>query len=202
MYSKLQLQNKLYQLKSYSISRNPNTSELFIPLDEAFNKYFGSNASSISSELNDTVKYLYADIMRRTMKFENEFDKKLPTDYPTGYYNLEECFTDFSEIINISNEAFYNGFVGEAEVVTSNTYIDKWVSEFNSDADLNKIQALTNWCRTSHGDSPMINLLEDQGNVKVLPKKEELINKIYLDRKLLIIIKLFELSTYIPTKLR
>lgn len=210
MNTKSEINAKIAALKAYSISHEAGTEALFTPLEEAVATYFDADKGAVSAACEDVVKYMYNDISRRTTVFEHEFDMKLPTNYPAGYNDMTECFADFSEIMQITNADFYAAFVEGVdedtgiEGIQSNTYIDKWVEELEAAAtdDVNKVQNLAEWCKNSGGSCDVINLLENKGNVVSQLTKDQIVNKIYVEKNLLNIIQLLGLSTYVPTSLR
>lgn len=210
MNTKSEIIAKIAALKAYSKSQEPETEALFTPLEEAASAYFDGDKGAVSAALEDVIKYMYNDISRRTTIFEHNFDMHLATNYPAGYYDITECFADFSEIMQISNADFYAAFeegidedTGE-ECIVSNSYIDKWVEDLEEAAteDVNKVQYLAEWCKNSGGSCDVINLLENKGEIIEQLTKDEIVNQIYIETNMLNTIQSLGLTTYIPTYLR
>lgn len=205
--TKQQILDKISQLKAYSIGKDPATGALFTPYEQAVNNYF-SGTADIDRPLTDVIKYMYNDIWRRNTVYERNFPLSLPTDYPTGYNDITECFYQFSELLSISNETFYAGFVFESsggeqptQVPTSNKYLEKWTPEVQQAkaSDKSNIEKLAEWCKNSEGNSDVISLLEDRGRIVSTLEMREIADIIYIDRKLLNIIKQLNLAVYIPS---
>lgn len=137
MYSESEINDRVAELKAYSAEQDASTAVLFVPLETALSSYF--SASDLTEALRDVVKYMYNDIQRRTTVYETEWPDNLPTDFPTGYYDLRGCFYDFSQLMTITDAAFYAGFVFAASpeggsAVSSNTYLDAWTAGITSAA--------------------------------------------------------------------
>ena len=202
-----QIIQKIAELKAYSMVQNAATGALFAPLEEAIAAYYASVRSDISAACEDVVKYMYNDIVRRTTIYEHFFDAALPTDFPAGYADLGDCFTDAGIILSTANNVFYAAFVYAPDPVTSisgpvsNSYINIWASLFTEakTKDKARLDNLAEWCKNSGGSSDVIDLLEDKGEEISSKNREEIAAIIYLDKNLLEIINTLGLTTYIPS---
>lgn len=206
MYSESEINAKVAELKAYSAEQDASTAVLFTPLETALSSYF--SASDLTAALRDVVKYMYNDIQRRTTVYETEWPDNLPTDFPTGYYDLRGCFYDFSQLMTITNAAFYAGFVFSTSpeggsAVSSNTYLDAWTAGITSAAS-SEASAASNvaaWCKDAGGNSDLIDLLEDRGTVVSSMSREEIAEEIYVNRGVLEIINSRGLDVYVPSYL-
>ena len=210
MNTRPEIVSKIAALKAYSVARNASTAAVIAPLEAAAADYFDGGSAAVSAACEDVVKYMYNDIARRTTIYEHYFDANLPTEYPTGYDDVTECFADFSGIMAVSNAAFYAAFVSATDPETgvsgivSNTYVDTWVTMLTQakTGDVAKLNTLAEWCKNSGGSSDVIDLLEDKGNEISSKSREEIAAIIYMDKKLLEVIYARGLSTYVPSYLQ
>lgn len=202
-------------LKAYSVAADSATESLFEPCYTAVNAYFSGDDAGLSQALEDVVKYLYNDITRRTTEFEHNFDMRLPTDYPTGYNDITECFYKFAELLGTNEQQFFNAFVyglpegsGEGgaaqEIPVSNPYLDRWTQEITAATtqDLENVKNLAEWCKNSGGCCDLICLLENRGRVVKQKELKEKARIIYYDKKLLEVATARKLNVYVPSYFR
>lgn len=207
MISLSEVNAKIDSLKAYSVSQNATTETLFTPLYTATTSYFQAS-TDISSQLREVIKYMYNDIYRRNVVYQYNYDVSLPTDYPTGYTDIRECFYTFSALMSISNETFYTGFVfsssGTSQTAVSNSYIDSWVAEIGQahTTESSNLAALADWCKNSEGDSDLISVVEDRGTITSSLTMKQIATMIYIDRYAKEIITEKSLTTYIPSYLK
>lgn len=208
LYTKDQILEKIAVLQAYSEAKDARTAALFTPLISAANTYYGDK-SAVSAALEDVVKYMYNDISRRTTVYEQQFDAKLPTNFPVGYDDIRDCFANLEEVMTVSEETFYAAFVFGPDPVTgvtgpqSNSYIDSWTALLTSGVtdDLANVKTLADWCCNSGGSADVIDLVEDKGDEVLSLSREEIVSQIYIDKNLLAVINVFRLSTYVPSYL-
>lgn len=202
---------KLDALKNYSIAADPATEELFSPCYAAVTAYFSGGNTGLSEALEDVVKYMYNDLTRRTTVFEYNFDMRLATDYPKGYNDITDCFYKFTELLEVTNQQFFDAFVyglpesagGEeaTEIPLSNPYLDSWTAEITAATaeDLENVKALAEWCKNSGGSSDLICLLENRGRIVEQEELKEKARVIYFDKKLIEVVEARILNVYIPS---
>lgn len=218
LYTKQQLNTKINELKAYCKSNKPkpttvgatgtyNWDGFLSPLYTAINNYFDADLLKISGEINFMIQGMYVDIQRRNAIYENDdqFDFNHPINYPVGYSDVTECFYDFSPIMNTSNNTFLASCsFGESETgepTISSEVLDGWVEEINvsRESEYQNIFTLGNWCADSGYCCDLINLLEDRGKIVSIKGRREIAEIIYINRKVLEVIRFFGLSSYIPT---
>lgn len=200
---------KISILKAYSAGVNPLAETFFAPLETAVNSYF--TQANIETELTNVVKYLYVDIWRRNTVFEYDYPLNLPTNFPTGWADVRQCFYQFSQLMAISNEDFYAAWIFEQPplgqplpdnpVPISNTLIDAWIPEINQakTTDKSNLVTLAEWCKNSEGDSDIISLLEERGRITSTLLMRQIAEEIYIARGVLEIIKDRNAGVYIPS---
>ena len=137
--------------------------------------FTGDNVAMVQA-LEDVAKYMYNDIYRRTTTYQFKFDMGLSTNYPQGYNDIEQCFYQFTELLTVTEQQFFNAFVyglppndpmATEQIPLSNPYLDRWTTEITDavDGDLQNVQALAEWCKNSGGKSDLICLFENRGVV-------------------------------------
>ena len=204
---------KLNALKEYSVAADAATGILFEPVFAAIEEYFNSDNARIVQALEDVAKYMYNDIYRRTTKYQFEFDMGLSTDYPQGYNDIKQCFYQFTELLTVTNQQFFNAFVyglppdnpmATEQVPLSNSYLNRWMAEITAaiTGDLKNVQDLAEWCKNSGGKSDLICLFENRGVVIKQLSVKEIAIVIYRDKKLLEVVKERGLKVYIPSYLK
>lgn len=204
MITQSQVVAKIDSLKAYSVAQNATTANLFAPLYSAVTSYFSTGQSAVKA-MSDVIKYMYNDIWRRNTVYEINIPLNLPTNYPLGYSDIRQCFYQFSQLMSISNESFYAGFVftglAPAVVATSNSYITTWIPEISAagSGDISNLNSLAEWCKNSEGDSDLISILEDRGTIKSTMTMRQISNDIYKNRHALEVIHERAQGTYIPT---
>lgn len=211
--SKESILQKLNALKEYSVAADTATGILFEPVFAAIEKYFNSDNSGMVQALEDVAKYMYNDISRRTTIFQYEFDMGLSTNYPQGYNDVEQCFYQFTELLTVTNQQFFDAFVygmppdnpaATGQVPLSNSYLDRWATEITAaiTGDLKNVQDLAEWCKNSGGKSDLIALFENRGIIIKQLTVKEIATVIYRDKKLMDVVKKRGLKVYIPSYLK
>lgn len=219
--SKSQVIARLDELQEYSVAEDakratPSEAAIrgfFTPVYAAVNTYFAAGGN-VSGVLREIAQFMCFDIMRRTTKYEREFSMGLRSDFPAGYYDISECFYQFSQLLSVSNAEFYAAFSygvpvdpagggGTAVVPLSNSYLTAWATELplQPEADLARLNALNDWCQDA-GDSDLVALFENQGKIIEHLELQEIARIIYVDRKLKAVIAARGLSVYVPSYLK
>lgn len=213
LYSKEQLYAKIDEFKAYCKDNSPeiagatgafNWDSFFSPLYASINAYFTADMSDVSNEVNFLIEAMYADLLRRTTKheFDYQFKFNISTNYPQGYSDLRDCFHDFSNIINTSNETFFNSCILDITAFTIKSDLrDSWIAAIGTahTSDYEKVSTLANWCADTGSCCDLINLLENRGKILEINGTRENAKIIYIDRHVLEVIRLFNLTSYIPT---
>lgn len=219
MITKSQAIAKLDALKAYSIAQNSQYSSqytsLMQPVYALVNTYFGSMPEGMKKALGDYVFQTYCDLYNRNVVYSDPVDMGLPTDFPTGYNDIRQCFYQFASLMSVTNAQFYAAWVmgtpeGGTGGVTptpepvSNTYLDSWTTELTSapQDDVSRINNVVEWCKNASDSTNLIYLLEDQGEVKSYKDSEEIAKIIYVDHGLLEVIQSRGYNIYVPTYLR
>lgn len=213
MYTQAEVSAKITALKTYSVAQDPQTADLFTPVETAVQEYFAAG-TNLAGPLRDVVKYMYNDIARRTTVYETDWQDNLPTDYPAGYNDVRSCFYDFAELMTVDNATFFAAFIYETPtapegggttepVPVSNDYLTDWEADITSatTVDVNEVAALAEWCKNSEGNCDLIDLLEERGKVLEQKSREEIATDIYISRGVLEIIQTRGIDVYIPTYL-
>lgn len=221
MLTQTEIIAKLDTLKTYSIAQKPQFEQYYIalmqPVYTAINTYFSTIPEGMIEALENYVFQTYCDIHTRSIVYENPVEgASLPTDYPTGYNDIRDCFYQFEWVNEITPEAFFNAWVEgipvdpETQLPTgenqplSNPYLTQWASEIST-AHAPEVEAVVNvntWCETNAGSLNLINLLEDQGRILQSSGTQQVANKIYNEHGLLDVLNTRGYSVYIPTYLR
>lgn len=221
MLTQTEIIAKLDTLKTYSIAQKPQFEQYYIalmqPVYTAINTYFSTIPEGMIEALENYVFQTYCDIHTRSIVYENPVEgASLPTDYPTGYNDIRDCFYQFEWVNEITPEAFFNAWVEgipvdpETQLPTgenqplSNSYLTQWASEIST-AHAPEVEAVVNvnaWCETNAGSLNLINLLEDQGRILQSSGTQQVANKIYNEHGLLDVLNTRGYSVYIPTYLR
>lgn len=221
MLTQTEIIAKLDTLKSYSITQKPDFepyyTALMQPVYTAVTTYFSTIPEGMIEALENYVFQTYCDIHTRSIVYENPVEgASLPTDYPTGYNDIRDCFYQFEWVNEITPEAFFNAWVEgipvdpETQLPTgenqplSNPYLTQWASEIST-AHAPEVEAVVSvnaWCETNAGSLNLINLLEDQGRILQSSGTQQVANKIYNEHGLLDVLNTRGYSVYIPTYLR
>lgn len=211
--SKESVLQKINALKEYSVAADAATGILFEPVFVAVEKYFNGDNAAMAQALEDVAKYMYNDIYRRTTTYQFEFDMGLSTNYPQGYNDIEQCFYQFTELLTVTEQQFFNAFVyglppndpmATEQIPLSNPYLDRWATEITAaiDGDLQNVQALAEWCKNSGGKSDLICLFENRGVVTKQLNVKDIAVIIYRDKRLLDVAAARALPVYIPSYLK
>lgn len=201
---------KISILKEYSEAADAATGVLFEPVFVAVEKYFNGDNVAMVQALEDVAKYMYNDIYRRTTTYQFKFDMGLSTNYPQGYNDIEQCFYQFTELLTVTEQQFFNAFVyglppndpmATEQIPLSNPYLDRWTTEITDavDGDLQNVQALAEWCKNSGGKSDLICLFENRGVVTNQLNVKDIATIIYRDKRLIDVVAARELPVYIPS---
>lgn len=222
MITKIEVLTKINDLLTYSNSQAPQYqskfSSLMQPLISAVNVYFDAVPEGMKKALEDYVFQTYCDIYNRNIVYSNPISVELPSDFPTGYDDLRQCFYQFAELMSVTNAQFYaawvigvpegsgddSGGVQPTPEPLNNTYLDSWTPEVTSapQDDVNRVNAVVDWCANACDSLMLPNLLEDQGEVVSYKETEEIAKIIYVDHGLLEVIQSRGYNIYIPTYLR
>ena len=129
-----------------------------------------------------------------------------------------ECFYSFDKIFNISNEDFFAQFVYVTQethessetpdsstslevekIIQNNFLIDEWIEDITTykDSELDKLNELYNYLRYSDNDSYLYQIFEDFQSTLTI-EKNEILEDIYIRRKVLDVINNFGITAYIP----
>lgn len=212
---------KLNELKSYSISQKPQFEQYYTSLMEsvytAVNTYFETTPSGMIEALENYVFQTYCDIHTRSIVYENPVEgASLPTNYPTGYNDIRDCFYQFDWVNEITPQAFFNAWVegqptdpitglpeGDIQPL-SNPYLSEWTSEINTAhaPEVEAVISVNTWCENNAGSLNLINLLEDQGRILQSKDTQQVANTIYNEHGLMDVLNTRGYSVYIPTYLR
>lgn len=220
MITKSQAIAKLDALKAYSIAQNSQYSSqytsLMQPVYTLVNTYFDTAPDGMKKALDEYVFQTYCDIYARNVIYSDPIkDIALPTDFPTGYDDIRQCFYRFTSLMGVTNAQFYGAWVmgtpeGGTGGVTptpepvSNTYLDTWTTELTSapQDDVSAINKVVEWCKNAADGVIVPNLLEDQGDVVSYKEQQEIAQIIYMDHGLMEVIQSRGYNVYIPTYLR
>lgn len=220
MITKQEVINKLDALKAYSVQQKPDFetyyTELMQPVYDAVNAYFNTSRSNFVKPVTEYIFQAYCDINVRNQQWEIEFPVNYPSDYPTGYNDLRDCFYSFNGLMTVTNEQFFNVWVEETPttetmdntgggtltpVPVSNPYLTTWQTEI-TDAptdELSKINACVEWLKNSGDSTILIDLLEDRGTLISSMEREDIALMIYNDRHVLEVLNERNISAYIPS---
>lgn len=220
MITKIEVLTKINDLLTYSNSQAPQYqskfSSLMQPLIDAVNNYFGIVPEGMKKALDEYVFQTYCDTYSRNVIYSDPIeDVQLPTDFPTGYDDVRQCFYQFTSLLGVTEADFYAAWVigvpegGEGGVTQTpeplnNTYLDAWTPEVTSapQDDVSRVNAVVEWCKNAADGLIIPNLLEDQGNVVSSKEQQEIARIIYMDRGLMEVIQSRGYNVYIPTYLR
>ena len=221
MLTQTEIIAKLDTLKTYSITQKPQFEQYYIalmqPVYTAVNTYFSTIPEGMIEALENYVFQTYCDIHTRSIVYENPVEgASLPTDYPTGYNDIRDCFYQFDWVNEITPETFFNAWVegipvdpethlptGENQPL-SNPYLTQWASEISTAhaPEVEAVVSVNTWCETNASSLNLINLLEDQGRILQSSGTQQVANKIYNEHGLLDVLNTRGYSVYIPTYLR
>lgn len=220
MITKQEVINKLDALKAYSVQQKPDFetyyTELMQPVYDAVNAYFNTSRSNFVKPVTEYVFQAYCDINVRNQQWEIDIPYNYPTDYPTGYNDLRDCFYSFNSLLSITNEQFFNVWVEETPttggtdstgggtltpVPVSNPYLTTWQTEITDapTGELSKINACVEWLKNSGDNTILIDLLEDRGTLISSMEREDIALMIYNDRHVLEVLNERNISAYIPS---
>ena len=234
MFNKQQVLEKIGALLAYTIAQIPTLSysetahfeakyvSLTSSMKSSVSAYFGANRSQFKKPLDDLGLYLHNDIWQRNAEWDVKFDMKFGTDYPKDYSDLTKLFYDFTWLMELTNEAFFNAWVyGVPETATatasdeggetlappeplSNSYISRLVSDLSTAIadELKNIDNLGKWLETAMGDYGSVMLWEETGALLNAPKTTDIAKIVFIDRGLLEAIEILDLPVYIPSYLR
>ena len=221
MLTQTEIIAKLDTLKTYSIAQKPQFEQYYIalmqPVYTAVNTYFSTIPEGMIEALENYVFQTYCDIHTRSIVYEHPVEgASLPTNYPTGYNDIRDCFYQFDWVNEITPETFFNAWVEgiptdpETQLPTgenqplSNPYLTQWASEIST-AHASEVEAVVGvnaWCETNASSLNLINLLEDQGRILQSSGMQQVANTIYNEHGLLDVLNTRGYNVYIPTYLR
>ena len=210
---------KLDELKAYSIAQKPQFDQYYTSLMEsvysAVNTYFNTVPEGMIEALENYVFQTYCDIHTRSIVYEFPVEgASLPTNYPTGYNDIRDCFYQFDWVNTITSQAFFNAWVeGQpTDPITgapegdihplSNPYLTEWGSDIAHTGEVEAIVAVNTWCENNSGGTMLIDLLEDQGRILESKETQVIANTIYNEHGLLEVLHSRGYNVYIPTYLR
>lgn len=209
MLTKNDVITRLDKFKTYSITQKPKFEEdyakLMQPLYTAVNNYFSYDRSKFAKPLNELAEWLHNELWQKQSKWEVALPKT-SSNAPASYSDLTKLFYTF-DWTNTSNEDFYKAWVYETVIEpspSSNPLIDKWITQFNGvyKAELENIDILSTYLYESMSNNNSFMLWEDTGTLLSAPETKDLAKVIFIDRKLLEVVKALNISIYIPTYLR
>lgn len=221
MHTQTEVLTKLQSLLSYSKTQKPEFEQyytnLMTPVINAVNTYFSTIPEGMIEALENYVFQTYCDIHTRSIVYEFPVEGAgFPTDYPTGYNDIRDCFYNFDSIMSTTSEQFFSGWVegepidpvtqlpdGEYQPL-SNSYLDQWKSEITGahGDEVESVTAVNSWCETNAGSLNLIHLLEDQGRILNSKGTKEVANTIYNEHGLMDVLNTRGYNIYIPTYLR
>lgn len=220
MITKQEVTNKLDALLAYSVEQKPDFesyyNSLMQPCYDAVNAYFSASRDNFKKPTEEYIFQAYCDINNRNQVWEKPVDYNFPTNYPTGYNDFRDCFYSFNDILNITNETFFNAWiedVPETETMSDSTdpvpqpvpianpYLTAWTADITEapTKELNKINACVEWLKTCSDGKILIDLLEDQGTLVESMEQQEIANVIYKSRHVLEVLNERNISVYVPT---
>lgn len=221
MLTQVEVIAKLDELKAYSIAQKPQFEQYYAslmqPVYDAVNTYFSIIPEGMIEALENYVFQTYCDIHSRSIQYEFPVEgAQFPTDYPTGYNDIRDCFYKFDWVNEITPQAFFNVWVegvptdpetqlptGELQPL-SNPYLTQWESDVTT-AHAKEVEAVVSvntWCETNAGSLNLIHLLEDQGRILNSKGTKEVANTIYNEHGLMDVLNTRGYNVYIPTYLR
>lgn len=221
MITQTEIIAKLDELKAYSIAQKPQFANYYTslmqPIYTAVNTYFNTIPEGMIDALENYVFQTYCDIHSRSIQYEFPVDgAQFPTNYPTGYNDIRECFYKFDWVNGISPQAFFNVWVegvptdpetqlpmGELQPL-SNPYLTQWESDITTahPKEVEAVVSVNTWCETNAGSLNLIHLLEDQGRILNSKGTKEVANTIYNEHGLMDVLNSRGYNVYIPTYLR
>lgn len=212
MSVKQDILDKLERLKEISPDEGAS---FFTPLINAIDTYFTS-CSGYAWNVNECVHLLSADIYRRNIVHEREYERKMRTDYPVGYFNLWECFYNAREILEADETEFVNSWVWELDPqpeplpepppephyhIKENTMLTHWQSVLHSwqERGSSILDGVTDWCKHSGGNSYLVWLFEDSGHIVSQLTYRQIADIIYKDRHLKEVMSEFQIDAFMPS---
>lgn len=215
-----QIVNKVNELESYCANNGEPGGDYagFVStLRQAITTYYDSSSSNLCDNVQTLIAALYNDLSRRCTTYEKQIGDPLPTNHPKGYEDLTEIFDGngvFSEILNMDNEKFLNGFPVNTSVdemtgasstsVEINPIITTWISTLNvaHEAEIAQLEALIKYCTDGATQTMLIALFEDRGKATRTKEVSDIAKEIYIDKKIQEVIQAYNLKIHVPTYLR
>lgn len=209
MYKQSEVIEKLDGFLSYSVIKKPQYASVYGTFIEQMkstvNKYFTADRSGWKIQLTELQYNLYSDYVKRNTIYEKK-NIPLGTDFPQSYYDIRKCFADFSNIMNTTNEVFFNRWIESSDpttattTVTGNSLITEWTKDLPTpNKELENIAALCTWIENATNSASVFLLYEDMGKTVKEPTKDEIVKSIFIDRGLKECIDVLSLPTYEPT---
>ncbi len=210
------------------LSEDPTNTinQYFEDFINVFNQYTNrGNSEELGKAIKEVLRFSYGAIYARRVRYEKDVDFNLP-DFISSYKKLDSLFFDMKKIKNIDPEEFLSKTKFKTVTTTSSTgsgspsssssssssqskttflgnqYIDQWKNEITSmqALEIEKLTEISDWLRNdSDGDFYLKVQFEDLGKIAYSPTKEEIMNAMYIDTNLLVIIDYFKINTFIPS---
>lgn len=212
----------------YAVQTGPEThvdiSTLFEPLNTALETFF--DPQDLSNAVQSVLSTMKADLVRRSIRFEQQANFGFPTDFPNGYESFTQFAYNFDEIMSISNEDFYKGFYWETETNTENTentdasdtsdtdgetsttkklagntYITAWITKLETEKsrECADLETVANWCKNATGNFFELCQTESYGNILSKLDDQDAYIDIFINRGLYDLIKVRQLANHIPS---
>ena len=214
--TKQDILDKLQELENYSIQQTNHSelSSVMNTFENSLNAFLNNIPNSCKEQLKELPVKFCMDYFRRNTAYsdDSKFGLSLPTNYPLGYNNLMDLFggLQFDGILNVSNDDFANAWTFyQQDPVTletpdpTNTYITQWSTQINNlSANVSgNLQTLLNFYDDA-GNWNEISMFENRGQLLYTVEKEKFVNDLFIIKKWLDVINLFNLDAYIPISLR
>lgn len=197
MSKKSEILDKLNRLKEISPSEG---SSFFNPVINLVNAYY-SQCSQYVANVDEAIDMMDVDIYRRNTHYEHDWDRKMPTNYPAGYFNFWECFYDFHEILEVGEESFVDAWVWEQDPqpepqpepspeplwhIKENTFLTHWSGVIRSwvETGSKTLDILIDWLKHSGGNYFLVSKFETRGKLISSKSRLEIAQIIYIDRHL------------------
>ena len=181
-------------------------------LTNAVNSYYGS-LSGNAGLIDKCSRGEFLLEFRKQIKYskDSEFDFKWPTNFPFGYFDFSQIFYNIdSSILSTSNEIFFNAWTfppkrsseEDPKVELKNSLIQSWISSYSSEPGnvTPRLQAIADFCEQV-GNNDNIYMFENRGDVEFMPEQADLIQLVFITRKLKATVNDFGIPAYIPTSI-
>jgi hypothetical protein len=191
-----------------SKNKNPDCSNFNdFGFGNSVSAYLDRDRSKYRSQLLELQYALYSYLSLAGTEFDPTQDLHIKSGLTD---DLSTLFYSFDDVMNCTNEQFYNGWQFSSDLttgikVTGNTLISLWALDLENKGteqiEVDNIQNLINWLDDACSDASAIMLWEDLGKTVKQPNTKDIATDVFMNRKLKKCVDDLRLPVHVPSYL-